>query len=273
MDSPMGSDQEEEMNCSPQINENDTDEMEASVADIPLTDAIDFALVEPKELRVGYDIPSERLKGIFPKCARYFNLRITDVGLYSVTRREESFYITNLIVKYFSPYQKRFIITDSSSGMGGNGISFLLHPSIDHVHFVELHPLHCEVLRHNIQVYGMEQKATVHEGNYLEVGSKIQQHVIFHDFPWGGSGYRDAAQLRLGLCTGNSQTWGRDQWVPIEDIVNEYRPRSQLQVCKVPVNFAFRNFFEKIEFQKIKIHKVYNRFSKKLYYYLIFLFS
>ena len=96
----MSEHEDDEMSCSPR-----TDEMEeTSVADIPVTDAIDFALVEPKELRVGYDIPSERLKGIFPKCARYFNLRITDVGLYSVTRREESFYITNLIVKYFSPY-------------------------------------------------------------------------------------------------------------------------------------------------------------------------
>lgn len=238
--------------------------------DTTIVDTCTLSNIEPVELIVGQNFIAERLKGIFPKCIRYMDLRITDVGLYSVTRREESYFITNLIVKYYdSP--RRFTITDSTSGVGGNGISFLIHPGIEHVHFVEINPLHVSILKHNIQLYGCNQKATVYQGNFLEIGPKLEQNVIFHDFPWGGNHYRDAQHLRIGLC--KTTTWSPENWVPIEEIVNEYRPRTQMQVCKVPINFAFRHFFEKIEFSKIRIHKVYNRFSKKLYYYLIFLFS
>lgn len=240
-------------------------------AEIEVTDATCFEMKEPTELKVGETIQIERLKSIFPKCQRYQELRMTDVGLYSVTRREESYYITHLIVKYFPQSQHRLTITDSCSGMGGNGISFLLHPSVEKVNFIELNPLHYDILRHNINIYGLERKANIYNNNFLEIGSQLHQDVIFHDFPWGGSGYREAQQLRLGLC--KSSQWSKNDWVPIDEIVNEYKPRTRLQVCKVPTNFAFHHFFEHIEFQKIKIHKVYNRFSQKLYYYLIFLFS
>jgi 16S rRNA G966 N2-methylase RsmD len=236
-----------------------------------VVDTHTFELATPKEIQVGDILSVERIKNIYPKCHRFSELRMTDVGLYSVTRREESYYITNLIAKYFAPIQKRFVITDSCSGVGGNGISFLLHPSVEHVHFIEINSLHCDILQHNIQLYGLERKATVHNGNFIEIGPGVMQDVIFHDFPWGGNDYRNAKQLRLGLCRGNE--WKKENWIGIDEICNEYKPRTRLQVCKVPTNFAFRHFFEHIEFQKIKIHKVYNRYSRKLYYYLIFLFS
>lgn len=236
-----------------------------------VTDATSFEMKEPVELQLGDTIQIDRLKSIFPKCQRYQELRMTDVGLYSVTRREESYYITHLIVKYFPSGHPRLTITDSCSGMGGNGISFLLHPSVEKVNFIELNPLHYEILKHNIGIYGLERKANIYQDNFLQIGPKLHQDIIFHDFPWGGSGYREAEHLRLGLCRSNE--WNKEDWVPIDEIVNEFKPRTRLQVCKVPTNFAFHHFFEHIEFQKIKIHKVYNRFSHKLYYYLIFLFS
>jgi 16S rRNA G966 N2-methylase RsmD len=235
--------------------------------ELPITDTKEWPNISPKEIKIGDGLSPEKMKAIFPKCARYHELRMTDVGLYSVTRREESYFITNLIVKYYSgSRERRFTITDSTAGMGGNGISFLLHPCIEHVHFVEMNSLHVEILKHNISMYGLERKASVHEGNFMDIGPQLQQDVIFHDFPWGGSNYREATQLRLGLHRGN-------EWIPVEDIVNEYRPRTRLQVLKVPVNFAFSHFFRHIDFYKIRLHKVLNRYSKRLYYYLILLFS
>lgn len=233
---------------------------------LPVTDARQWINAAPVEINVC-DIPIDKMKVIFPKCTRYHDLRMTDVGLYSITRREEAYFITDLIVKYYYRFQEhRFTITDSTSGIGGNGITFLLHPCIEHVNFIELNPLHVEILRHNINIYKFGQKASIHEGNFLDIGPKLQQDVIFHDFPWGGVNYRDASQLRLGLQHGT-------KWVFIEDIVNECRLRTKLQVLKVPINFAFSYFFCHVDFCKIKLHKIYNRFTKSLYYYLILLFS
>ena len=51
------------------------------------------------------------------------------------------------------------------------------------------------------------------------------------------------------------------------------KDRAKLQVLKIPLNFAFTNFLKEIDYTKIKIHKIYNKFTKKLCYFIMILIT
>lgn len=230
-----------------------------------------------EELRVGEQVSLETIRSLFPKNNmiqnHYQSIRVTNVGLYSMTRREESYFITNLILHSSLRNQNRMVeIVDATSGIGGNTISFALHPNVKKVISIEANPLHAEILAHNVKCYGYANKVEVMSNHMMAVLPGLKDSdVIFYDPPWGGTEYRQQSMIQLGLY--DSGKWGEGKWWSMHEIVNRFRTQTKLQVVKVPVNFAFQEFFQKIDFVKMRVHKVYNRYTKKLYYYLILLFS
>ena len=123
---------------------------------VPKTDPETVSLMlnneQPKELKIGSDIAIEKIIEIFPKTDETIDkIRITDIGLYSITKKNEAFFITNLITKYFG--ESHIVITDSTACCGGNTISFLLHPQIEKVNSVEMNDLHFEILKNNVELY------------------------------------------------------------------------------------------------------------------------
>ena len=81
---------------------------------------------------------------IFPKNRNPEELRITDIGVYSITKKNEAFFITNLITKFFA--NDKITVTDSTACIGGNSISFISNEQVKHVNCVELNKLHSKII-------------------------------------------------------------------------------------------------------------------------------
>jgi hypothetical protein len=219
---------------------------------------------QPKEIIIGKDITIEKIAEIFPKMDESINkLRITDVGLYSITKKNEAFFITNLIIKYFG--ETKIIITDSTACCGGNTISFLLHPQVEKVNSIEMNELHFEILKNNVELYKNSSKIELINSNYLDVAQNLEQDVIFYDLPWGGKNYIEKEEIALGLYTNNNF------FISLASIVNQMKDKTKLQVLKIPLNFGFTKFLREIEYTKIKIHKIYNKYTKRLCYFILIL--
>jgi len=219
---------------------------------------------QPKELIIGSDIAAEKINEIFPKSDESIDkIRITDIGLYSITKKNEAFFITNLITKYFG--ETHITITDSTACCGGNTISFLLHSQIEKVNSVEINDLHFDILKNNVELYKNHSKVELIKNNYLDVAHNLEQDVIFYDLPWGGKNYIEKDEITLGLYTNNNF------FISLSSIVNQMKDKTKLQVLKIPLNFAFTKFLREIEYTKIKIHKIYNKYTKRLCYFILIL--
>ena len=219
----------------------------------------------PEELIINKNIIVEKMYEIFPKNENIDKIRITDVGLYSITKKNEAYFITNLITKFFN--NTKVIITDSTACIGGNTISFQLHDQITKVYSIEINKLHHEILRNNVLLYKNNDKVKIINDNYLNIMKNIEQDIIFHDFPWGGINYKENDQINIGLYDDNNN------FIKLSNIVNELKTHARMQVIKLPLNFEFVDFFQEIKFNKIKIHKIYNKYTKKLYYYILILIN
>lgn len=219
---------------------------------------------QPRELKIGSDIVSEKIIEIFPKSDESIDkIRITDIGLYSITKKNEAFFITNLITKYFG--ENHIVITDSTACCGGNTISFLLHPQIEKVNSIEINDLHFDILKNNVELYKNHFKVELIKGNYLDIAHNLEQDVIFYDLPWGGKNYIEKDEITLGLYTTNHF------FISLSSIVNQMKDKTKLQVLKIPLNFGFTKFLREIEYTKIKIHKIYNKYTKRLCYFILIL--
>lgn len=95
-----------------------------------------------------------------------------------ISTRKDSQHITNLIIKYCG---KNITITDGTSGVGGNVISFGLN--FKKVNAVEIVPLRAEYLKNNVAVYGLKN-VTVYNDDYTKIYENIVQNVVFLDPPW-----------------------------------------------------------------------------------------
>jgi len=219
----------------------------------------------PEELIINKNIIVEKMYEIFPKNENIDKIRITDVGLYSITKKNEAYFITNLITKFFN--NTKVIITDSTACIGGNTISFQLHDQITKVYSIEINKLHHEILRNNVLLYKNNDKVKIINDNYLNIMKNIEQDIIFHDFPWCGINYKENDQINIGLYDDNNN------FIKLSNIVNELKTHARMQVIKLPLNFEFVDFFQEIKFNKIKIHKIYNKYTKKLYYYILILIN
>jgi len=219
----------------------------------------------PKEVIVGTDISIEKICEIFPKPNESPELiRVSDIGLYSITKKNEAYFISNLITKYFG--ENKINITDSTACCGGNTISFLLHPQIQKINAVEIDDLHFEILKNNVNLYKNANKVNLLKGNYLQYAKSLEQDVIFYDLPWGGKKYMEKEEITLGL-------YCNENFITLSHIINQMKEKTKLQVLKIPLNFAFTAFLKEINYTKIKIHKIYNKFTKKLCYFILILIS
>ena len=220
---------------------------------------------KPIELIINKDIEFDKINDIFPKTYNIEKIRITDVGLYSITKKNEAYFITSIISKSFM--NSDYTITDSTAGIGGNTMSFQMCDNILKVNSVELDELHFNILKNNINLYRDSDKVNLINANYLDICKKIEQDVIFFDLPWGGRDYKKNEQVSLGLENSNGKH------VNIITIINDMKNFAKIQVLKVPTNFNFNDFFKEINYNKIKIHKIFNKYTKKIIYFILILFG
>lgn len=171
-------------------------------------------------------------------------LQISTIGLYSISTPKDAKNITQVILKNISTNSKNLVITDGTSGIGGNIINFALY--FKEVHAVELDKLHYKILKNNISVY-KRKNVKIYNDSYINVYNKIKQDIIFLDPPWTGIDYKEKTNLSLKL--------GKYE---LYEVVKMIKNIAKLIVLKVPINFDYRTFIKNIDYNLIKLYKIRN---------------
>lgn len=150
------------------------------------------------------------------------DLKITDVGLYSVT---PYIHVKNMISKLQFDTQKLSIF-DATACVGGDTIAFSFY--FKNIFSIEKDPVNYFVLNNNINVYN-KKNITTYLGDFNDEYKKILNNnkidVIYFDPPWGGSDYKYKKNLDLFLGKRN-----------IIDIITELKNMYNI-ILKVPKNY------------------------------------
>lgn len=163
-------------------------------------------------------------------------LKLTNVGLYSISKPEDAEWITNKIIDIVCRNENDInpsllSIIDGTAGMGGNTISFSKH--FFRVDAVEINFLHHQVLKNNIQSLHIKN-AYVHYGNILdeELQKKINSDILFLDPPWGGFLYKSFKFFNLKMDNEHIST-----------IIYELKKKYKYIALKAPINLNTNYLF------------------------------
>jgi len=201
------------------------------------------------------DIPLVKMNKIFPnkKGVDKSKLMITNVGMYSVSKIKGSEKLIYLIKKYFNN-STNLTITDATSNVGSDSINLAMH--FKQVNSIELDFNQFSVLKHNVEIYGL-QNVNLINGNSLETISTLKQDVVYIDAPWGGIDYKNAESMKLYL--GDNE---------LSQIYMENKQYCKLMIFKVPKNYDFTYFIQHTDINKFCIHS-YLGFDGSIKFYFI----
>lgn len=171
-------------------------------------------------------------------------LMMTDIGFYSITPYIDADNMVDLIAKHINTPLNKLVITESNGGLGGNTLAFAKKFLL--VNTAEYSNLHCDILRHNISLYGYDN-VKIFCTSYLNVFEKLDQDIVFMDPPWFGPGYKYVKKLYLYI----------GEYL-IEDIINIIKSKIKLLVLKVPFNYDIDYFKKKVEHKNLVIYKIKN---------------
>lgn len=183
-------------------------------------------------------------------------LKLTNISIYSTTPWRESKYITQSIINQIKHLNKpknpsidlsKWTITDATSNVGGNTISFFMK-GFGRVNAVEIDKLTCDILKNNLTVYGYSTN-NVYCTDYLDIYLKLTQDVVFIDPPWGGPDYKKAKVLDLFL--------GKTNLIDIcYDLMD--KSKTKMIVMKLPINYNLPALINKMPpDKKILVQKIY----------------
>lgn len=192
------------------------------------------------------EINIDYLKTIFPENNNLGFIQSDEEGLFSVSSKNVSKFICNIIKKYLRTTDyKDITITDATAGIGGNTISFM--SNYGKVNAVEINKTRFNCLKNNVNLYFTRDNLNVEFINqdYLEIYKKLEQDIIFFDPPWGGKDYKSNDNINLFLSNNN-----------IISICNDLKDYTNLIVIKVPKNFNIKKFTSDVNYKFLHIHKL-----------------
>jgi 16S rRNA G966 N2-methylase RsmD len=173
--------------------------------------------------------------------------KLTDKGIYSISKPVEAEKISKILSKYFKNPEK-IVITDATLGMGGNTMSFVKYFKC--VNAFELDEVHYETAKHNIKLSDFEKKVKIIKGDYTKLFNSVTQNIIYIDAPWGGVNYYKVKNLKLKLGGENIATF-----------CNKLKSKTKYIALNLPFNYDFNDLLKKTEFEKLKVYKI----TKKQY--------
>jgi predicted RNA methylase len=223
-------------------------------------------MTEPREIHpfvpeeTPHEVPvtDDLYKKLFPKKEGIDvdKLRLSNIGTYSISRPAMAERIVKRIRK---DLPSTSTVTDAFGNMGGMTIS--LASEFDSVNVSEIVPLHCEILKNNLEQYGVASNVNLVCGDYLKTMETFEQDAIMFDPPWGGTDYKEIKNLPLSINNVN-----------IICIINRLMKRSKFIYMLVPPNYNFADLKllhksisvkrEKLEPRKEKDSKLLLIFSK-----------
>ena len=170
---------------------------------------------------------------------KYSQLKIDDIGMYSISTPKNADIISKVIKKNF--FAQNIIVTDAMAGVGGNTLSF--SSNFYFVNAIEYDTRRFGYLVSNLNLYSKENVLCI-KGDYMDLMHKIFQDVIFIDPPWGGKSYKDFEEISLEI---NGQT--------LESICEEIRNANlcKMIVLKLPLNYNLDKFSPELkEFMQVE---------------------
>ena len=173
----------------------------------------------------------------------YKNLKLTEEGQYSVTRRRDADRIIS-ILKSILKDTKTKTITDATGCVGGDTIHFGIN--FKQVDTIEINLKNLEALKNNVSVYELKNVFFHHGDSTLIFDWKTD--VLYIDPPWGGPNYKDIPNLDLYMSSKRI-----DEWLE-EILLRKNRPGHI--VLKLPQNFNFVRFNFLSNVETIKPYRI-----------------
>jgi tRNA/tmRNA/rRNA uracil-C5-methylase (TrmA/RlmC/RlmD family) len=160
------------------------------------------------------------------------NIKLDILSIYSITPYKFSNMISDIIYNKLKSYD--ITITDMTACIGGDTINFC--KKFKHINAIEICKDRYEFLEHNLNLFKFNNCSTFN-GDSIKIINKLEQDVIFIDMPWGGKNYKRIKKLKLYLSGLTSYT-----------LCNKIKNKAKLICLKVPNNFDFNEFKNKIKF-------------------------
>lgn len=176
-------------------------------------------------------------------------LKITDKGLYSISKYNDAEWITSIILSFLN--DKKIIkkeIIDGTAGIGGNTINFARHFS--KVYAVEINNTHYNVLKNNLEALSIKN-VIFYLDNFLNILDNLKNNcnVFFFDPPWGGKTYKNFKYFNLKI--------GK---MPVYNVINIlYEKNFKYVILKAPYNLNISPIFSNIKYENMNIHSNYKK--------------
>lgn len=166
-------------------------------------------------------------------------LKLTEEGLYSITRTRDAQRIIGLMKHVVGDLKKK-TITDATGCVGGDTLHFA--DNYKFVHSIELNKENFEALHNNVELYKFDNVA-LHNGDST-VLFNWKTDVLYIDPPWGGPHYKESKNLDLFISDKRLDVW-------LEEILLR-RNRPSYIFLKLPYNYNFNrlNFLSNVEYIK-----------------------
>jgi 16S rRNA G966 N2-methylase RsmD len=132
----------------------------------------------------------------------------------------------------------KIIITDCTSGCGGDTLSFL--NKFKKVYSIEKNIIRFSYLLNNIKAYNFTKNSRLYCGNFLDLIKTINDHdVLYLDPPWGGKDYKKIRNLKLSINN-----------IPLEnileDFINNAKKIPNFIIVKLPNNYDLKYLYDKL---------------------------
>jgi len=144
-----------------------------------------------------------------------FHIPYSYVKLYS--SRDQGVKTLNILKLYSNPGD---IITDATSGIGGNSIIFADY--YKEVNCVEIDKDAYSTLEYNLKCY---RNCKLYNNDYLKLCKSLVQDIIFLDPPWEDN-YKSKRESSLNVSN-----------IHIKDIIENLLSRCKFVALKCPMNF------------------------------------
>jgi 16S rRNA G966 N2-methylase RsmD len=176
-------------------------------------------------------------------------LKITDKGLYSISKFNDAEWITNIILSFLieKKINKREIV-DGTAGIGGNTINFARNFS--KVHAIEINNIHYDVLKNNLDALSIKN-VTLYLDNFLNILNILNNscNIFFFDPPWGGKTYKNFKYFNLKI--------GK---LPVDSVINLlYEKKFKYVILKAPYNLNISPIFNNIKYENMNIHSNFKK--------------
>jgi len=172
-------------------------------------------------------------------------LKITDKGLYSISKFYDAQWISNIIIKFMKDNNLNIYneaIIDATAGIGGNTINFAKYFS--KVYAIEINSIHYDVLNNNIEALSLTNVETYLD-SFLNMVDKLNKKstIFFIDPPWGGNSYKNYKYFNLKI--------GKLQLYVVLNIL--YDNNYKYVVLKAPFNLNLSIIYANIKYKNMNV--------------------